>query len=70
MRSPHVYGLLSGEIGLELDVGALRFAASPFPLSPTGRAPLPRWLVRAGYTHTSIGGFQADGYLSSLKLAW
>jgi hypothetical protein len=70
MTPPKSYGALAAEVGIELDVGALRFAPTPFPLAPAGRAPLPRWTFRTGYTHASIGGVQADGYLSNLRLIW
>lgn len=66
MPPAHVYGAFTGELG----VGALRFAGSPFPLSPVARDPLPRWIFRAGYTHAVIGGTQADGYVSSLRFVW
>jgi hypothetical protein len=69
MNPPRIYGALMAEAGIELDVGGLRFAPSPFPLSPSGAA-LPRWMFRLGYTHASIGGTQSDGYMSSLRLTW
>jgi hypothetical protein len=69
MNPPKIYGALMAEAGVELDVGGLRFAPSPFPLSAAG-APLPRWMFRLGYTHASIGGTQSDGYMSSLRLTW
>ena len=64
------YGAGGPEVGLELDVGALRNALTPFPLSPAGRNPLPRWLIRVGYTHDWIGHGTANGYLSSFRLTW
>lgn len=67
---PPVYGQGGPEVGLELDVGALRNAATPFPLSPVGANPLPRWSVRLGYTHTWIGHGTADGYFSGARFAW
>lgn len=69
MTPPKVYGALSADLGLELDVGALRLGETPFPLSPTGRS-VPRWFVRVGYTHWRIGPADADGYVTSLRLAW
>jgi hypothetical protein len=69
-QAPPVYGDGVLEAGLELDVGALRNAATPFPLSATGRNPLPRWLIRVGYAHDWIGHGTADGYLSSVRLNW
>jgi hypothetical protein len=69
-QAPPVYGMGGPEAGLELDIGALRNAATPFPLSPAGRNPLPRWLVRIGYTHSWIGHGTADGYFSSVRLSW
>ena len=65
-----VYGEGGPEVGLELDVGALRNALTPFPLSPAGRNPLPRWLIRVGYTHAWIGHGTADGYVSSFRVIW
>jgi hypothetical protein len=50
-----VFGTLSGEGGLELDFGAQAPAASPFPISFTGRG-LPRWGIRLGYTHWFVFG--------------
>ena len=54
----------------ELGVGALRNAATPFPLSTVGDNPLPRWTFRLGYTHSWIGHGTSDGYLTSFRLAW
>ncbi len=68
--APPVYGEGGPEVGLELDIGALRNAATPFPLSPVGDNPLPRWLIRVGYMHSWIGHGTADGYLTSARLAW
>ncbi len=68
--APPIYGQGGPEAGLELDIGALRNAATPFPLSPAGRNPLPRWLVRVGYTHSWIGHGTADGYITSVRLTW
>jgi hypothetical protein len=67
---PPIYGQGGPEAGLELDVGALRNAATPFPLSPAGRNPLPRWLVRVGYTHSWIGHGTNDGYITTVRLTW
>jgi hypothetical protein len=67
--SPHVYGAFAAEGGLELEVGALQPARTPFPLTAVGPA-LPRWFLRAGYTHWWIGGGGADGYTSSVRLVW
>ncbi len=67
--SPHVYGAFAAEGGLELEVGALQPARTPFPLTAVGPT-LPRWFLRAGYTHWWIGGGGADGYTSSVRLAW
>jgi len=68
--TPPVYGQGGPEIGLELDVGALRNAATPFPLSPVGANPMPRWSARLGYTHTWIGHGTSDGYFSGARFAW
>jgi len=65
----HAYGEGDAEVGLELDVGALRLAPSPFPLSLEGQTP-PRWLLRLGYVHSWIGHGTANGYVTSIMLAW
>jgi hypothetical protein len=69
-QAPPVYGDGVLEAGFELDVGALRNAATPFPLSATGRNPLPRWLLRVGYAHDWIGHGTANGYVTSVRLSW
>jgi hypothetical protein len=61
--------VLAAEAGIEVDVGARRLAATPFPLSYTGRA-LPRWLFRIGYTHWWVAGGGSDGYTTSARLSW
>lgn len=67
---PPIYGEVGPEIGLEMDVGALRLARTPFPLVADTHNPVPRWLFRLGYTHTWIGHGTVDGYLSSFRIAW
>ena len=67
---PPIYGEFSPEIGLELDVGALHLAKTPFPLHAGPNNPLPRWLFRVGYTHSWVGHGTADGYMSGFRLAW
>jgi len=67
---PPVYGEIGPEIGLELDVGALSVARTPFPLVPERHNPVPRWAWRLGYTHTWVGHGTADGYTSGFKLVW
>jgi hypothetical protein len=69
-QTPIVYGAFEPEVGLELDIGALRTAATPFPLDDAGRNPIPRWQIRYGYTHTWIGHGTSDGLVSSFRLAW
>lgn len=69
-QTPTVYGEGGPEIGLELDVGALRNAATPFPLTTVGSNPVPRWSARVGYLHTWIGHGTADGYVTSARFAW
>ena len=69
-QAPPIYGEGGPEAGLEVDIGALRNAATPFPLSAAGSNPLPRWLVRVGYTHSWIGHGTADGYVTSVRLTW
>jgi hypothetical protein len=66
---PIAYGALSAEGGVELDIGAMRPAASPFPISWDGPA-LPRWSLRVGYTHWFADGLNSGGYMSSIRLAW
>ena len=67
--TPTFYGALTAEVGLELDMGAVHLAATPFPLSQVGRA-LPRWSARIGYTHWWLAGGGSDGFISGLRLAW
>jgi hypothetical protein len=67
---PPIYGEVAPELGIEMDVGALRLARTPFPLVAETRNPVPRWLFRLGYTHTWIGHGTADGYLTSFRIAW
>jgi hypothetical protein len=67
---PPTYGEVGPEVGLELDVGALRLASTPFPLVAARHNPVPRWLLRLGYTHTWIGHGTADGYMSGFRIAW
>ncbi len=69
-QRPPIYSELSPEIGLELDVGALHLAKTPFPLLAERHNPLPRWLFRVGYTHAWVGHGTADGYLSAFRIAW
>jgi hypothetical protein len=66
---PIVYGSLAADGGVEFDIGALRPALSPFPISYTG-APLPRWTFRVGYTHMFAGGLNSGGYTTTFRLAW
>ena len=68
--TPPIYGEFGPEIGVEMDVGALRLARTPFPLVAETHNPVPHWLFRLGYTHTWIGHGTADGYLSSFRIAW
>jgi hypothetical protein len=67
---PIVYGSFEPEVGLEVDVGALRTAATPFPLYNAGRNPIPRWILRYGYTHAWIGHGTSDALVSSIRLVW
>ena len=67
--TPNAYGTLTAEVGIELEVGAVHFKATPFPLTPEGR-PLPRWSSRIGYTHWWVAGGGAHGYITALRLAW
>jgi hypothetical protein len=69
MTPPHVYGFVQAEGGVELDVGAMRLARTPFPLAPDGRA-LPRWTLRLGYVQTWAGGATSAGYFTSIRFTW
>jgi hypothetical protein len=69
MKPPKTYGLYQAEGGIEVDTGALHFAATPFPLSPSGRA-LPRWFIRVGYQHSWLGGLNSGGYVTALRFTW
>ena len=69
-QTPPIYGQGGPEVGIEFDIGALRSAATPFPLAVVTRNPLPRWLFRVGYTHSWIGHGTADGYVSGVRLTW
>jgi hypothetical protein len=64
------YGAFEPEVGLELNVGALRTAATPFPLDNAGPNPIPRWQIRYGYTHSWIGHGTSDGLVTSFRLVW
>jgi hypothetical protein len=67
--TPNLYGTMTAEAGLELEIGAVHFAATPFPLSQVGR-PMPRWSTRLGYTHWWVAGGGSHGYITALRLAW
>jgi hypothetical protein len=69
MIKPHVYGFTTLEAGLELDLGALRFAATPFPITPSRRA-LPRWTLRIGYVEGWAGGASGGGLVESLRFSF
>jgi hypothetical protein len=69
MARPHIYGFLQAEGGAELDIGALRLARTPFPLSLEGRA-LPRWAVRIGYIQTWAGGATSGGFTTGVRFTW
>jgi hypothetical protein len=69
MPQPNVYGALIAEGGIEFDIGTLRPAATPFPLSFTGLS-APRWSLRFGYTYWRAGGGDSHGYVSALRLAF
>jgi hypothetical protein len=69
MKTPTVHGTLAPEGGVELNIGAIRTAANPFPLSFTAPG-LFRWSFRFGYTHLFAGGLNSGGYVTSLRLAW
>ena len=69
MPQAEVHGGLIGEGGIEFDIGALRPAATPFPISFAGLS-APRWSLRFGYTYWRAGGGDSHGYVSSLRLAF
>jgi hypothetical protein len=69
MKPPHAYGLFLAEAGLELDMGALHFAPSPFPLTPANQA-LPRWSLRLGYTQAWADGVTGGGYTLGLRFVF
>jgi hypothetical protein len=69
MIGPNNYGFLTAEGGLELDMGAVRFAATPFPLSPDKR-PLPSWLWRVGYVQAWGDRVTAGGFMTSIRFTW
>jgi hypothetical protein len=66
---PHVYGLFQAEGGVELDLGTLRLARTPFPLAVTGRG-LPRWALRLGYIQSWAGGATSGGSVLSVRFTW
>ena len=66
MIGQHAYGFFTAEAGLEFDFGALRLAASPFPLSPSKRA-LPSWGFRVGYVQAWAGGATGGGLMNALR---
>jgi hypothetical protein len=69
MMPAHSYGFFTLEAGLELDIGALRFAGTPFPLDPD-RRPLPRWTLRLGYLQGWGGGAWGGGLLTSFRFTF
>ena len=64
--APHAYGFSTLEAGLELDFGAFRFAASPFPLTPS-RRPLPSFSFRVGYVQGWSDGATGRGLLTCFR---
>ena len=68
-KTPHAYGLLTAEGGLDFGLGALPFAPSPFPLAPANR-PLPRWSLRLGYVQAWADGVTSGGYMTSLRFVF
>jgi hypothetical protein len=69
MRPIHTYGLLQAEGGIEVDIGAARFAPTPFPLSPDARG-VPRWSVRLAYVQSWAGTATTGGYATTLRFTW
>ena len=66
---PRSYGFYTAEAGLELDIGALRFTPSPFPLRADRRS-LPRWMLRVGYVQGWAGGATGGGLVSSVHFTF
>jgi hypothetical protein len=64
-----LHGGLIGEAGIEFDIGTLRPAATPFPISFAGLS-APRWSLRMGYSYWRAAGGDSHGYVSSLRLAF
>jgi hypothetical protein len=69
MKTAHAYGFSTLEAGIELDIGALRFAGTPFPLDPDQRS-LPRWTLRIGYVQGWGGGAWGGGLLESFRFTF
>jgi hypothetical protein len=69
MIGPHAYGFATVEGGLEVDLGALGLAPTPFPLTAARRA-LPRWFWRAGYVQGWAGGATGGGLLTNLRFSF
>jgi len=69
LPQPEAHGALIGEGGIEFDIGTLRPAATPFPISFAGRS-APRWSLRFGYGYWRAGGGDSHGYVTSLRLAF
>lgn len=69
MQGAEFHGAAAAEGGLEFDIGAVRPAATPFPLSYATLS-APRWALRVGYVHWWTGGGDSNGYVTSLVLAW
>ena len=69
MPQPEAHGALIGEGGIEFDIGTLRPAATPFPISFAGLS-APRWSLRFGYSYWRAGGGDSHGYVTSLRLAF
>jgi hypothetical protein len=65
----HTYGFYTAEAGLELDIGAMRFAPTPFPLRPDRRS-LPRWIFRVGYIQGWAGGATGGGLVESVRFTF
>jgi hypothetical protein len=69
MYQPHIYGFVQAEAGLELDIGILRLASTPFPLAAAGRG-LPRWIIRLGYVQSWAGDASSAGFATTLRFTF
>jgi hypothetical protein len=60
MEPLQTYGAFAAEAGVELGGGAVLPVPTPFPRATDGR-PLPRWMIRVGYTEWWVAGGTSPG---------